>query len=119
MRFTAVAVPKGTTFSGWHNYILTHVEYPKQIHTGGGFISGFPIQQYNQPDIGFYVLTREKVQLLVYDINGRLIKELVNGIMEPGEYSAVSDTKLNAGLYFCKLRIGNEIQTKKLYLFQD
>ena len=57
------------------------------------------------------------VAIDIYDINGRLVKNLVRSEMEPGFY----DIKWNAGnyssgIYFCRLTTENNVLTSKLLL---
>ena len=59
------------------------------------------------------------VQLLVYDILGREVAELVNEQQKPGYYEVEFDaSKLTSGVYFYKLQTGSFVQTKKMILLR-
>ena len=65
----------------------------------------------------FALPSEVKVILEVYDINGRLIKELQSGIMEAGYHSVVWNAQSTAsGIYFVKLHAGEFLKTQKLML---
>ena len=55
-----------------------------------------------------------EVSIGVYDLNGRLVRELVRGSLNPGEYVATWDgldrngAAVRGGLYFVLGRIGGE-----------
>jgi len=61
--------------------------------------------------------TASKVDLGVYDLNGRLIQRLINGQQEAGEYRALwNGDGSPAGVYFLHLKAGNTVQTKRMVL---
>ena len=68
-----------------------------------------------------YSVTKEKhTTLEVYNIAGQLVKTLVAQKQKPGYYSVYWNGKDNldkrvvSGVYFCRLRIGNFVEVKKL-----
>ncbi len=68
--------------------------------------------------IGF-TIGREKVNLSVYDISGRLIRKLVDGGLEPGRHSITWDGRndhgrpVSSGIYFLTLRTPEKTIIKK------
>jgi hypothetical protein len=61
------------------------------------------------------------VSLIAYDILGNEVAILVNGIKEPGKYSAkfsATSCKLTSGIYFYRLRAGSFAETKKLIILK-
>ena len=59
------------------------------------------------------------VLLEVYDISGRLIKELQNYNMQAGYHSIVwNATMYSSGIYFVRLHAGDYISTQKLMLIK-
>ena len=57
------------------------------------------------------------VILEVYDINGRIIYELINGNMDAGYHSVIWNADNNAsGVYFVKMVAGDFVNTQKLML---
>ncbi|MCI0472145.1 MAG: FG-GAP-like repeat-containing protein [Ignavibacteria bacterium] len=59
------------------------------------------------------------VKLIVFDVTGREIAMLVNGILQPGTYEYTFDgTNLTSGLYFYKLTEGGFTETRKMILLK-
>ena len=55
--------------------------------------------------------------LEVYDINDRLIDELIKSNMDPGYHSVIWNADNNAsGVYFVKMVAGDFVNTQKLML---
>ena len=62
------------------------------------------------------------VEITLYDISGRKIQTLFAGEVEAGthtlEWNSMDQNGrlLSSGVYFCRLRVGNEVQTRKIAL---
>ena len=57
------------------------------------------------------------MSLQIYDINGRLIETLVDGIINPGNHEIQwNASNYSSGIYFAKLSVGSQVQTEKLVL---
>jgi hypothetical protein len=58
----------------------------------------------------------------VYDVSGRLVRELLNGAVDPGQYTLPWDGRganrqvLAAGVYFFRVTIGNQVLNEKVTL---
>jgi len=73
--------------------------------------------KYSIPSVETY--GHASVQLVVYDILGREVAELVNEQQKPGYYEVQFDaSKLTSGVYFYKLQAGSFLQTKKMILLR-
>jgi hypothetical protein len=97
----------------------------------GGSATSFQLHQ-NYPNpfnpsttIRFSVPNHETVNLSVYDVHGRLIKNLVvNGDYQPGVYQIVWDGTNNAGqraasgIYFSRINAGTFTATTKMSLLK-
>jgi|GEM_PF-466484 len=76
---------------------------------------------YNVPNASGESIT---VTLEVYDLQGRLIRTLVNGVGEPGRHQAVWNgtdergSMASSGVYFYRLRAGNFIETKSMVMLK-
>ncbi|MDI6841093.1 MAG: FlgD immunoglobulin-like domain containing protein [bacterium] len=75
--------------------------------------------------ISYLVTKLCEVVIEVYDLSGRLVKELVHGVLKPGQYRVSwdgrdsDDKNIPSGIYFCKLRVENFfIVSKKLILIR-
>ena len=75
--------------------------------------------------ITFGITRKEKVELKVYDVAGRLVKTLVNREIEPGEHKVFWDGTANdgrlvsRGVYFYQLRTPSYVSQKKLAVLQN
>jgi hypothetical protein len=59
------------------------------------------------------------VKLVVYDIQGREVQTLVNERLQPGTYETTFDgSRLNSGVYFSKLTLGDFSETKRMTLIK-
>jgi hypothetical protein len=64
------------------------------------------------------------VTLRLYDVSGRLVRTLVDGIKDAGSYSAVWDGRNNlgsaavSGIYFCKMEAGDWSATRKVVMLR-
>jgi len=74
--------------------------------------------------IEYEIPQRGNVQIIIYDILGRRIKELLNEEKSTGKYSVTWNGKDNNGIsvssgtYFYQIISGNNIQTKKMVLLK-
>ena len=72
-----------------------------------------------------YELSRTSVVTLsVYDVAGRLVRQLENGLVAPGIYTAVWDgtnengAAVSSGIYFYRLQAGDFSLTRKMLLLK-
>jgi len=77
-----------------------------------------------QTTIAYQLNHREDVSLKIYNAIGQELKVLVSGTKSPGKYSVQWNGKddrghfLPNGIYFYKLKIGNQQKTRKLILMR-
>lgn len=80
------------------------------------------LQNYPNPfnpitTINYSVPSSQNVSIIIYDILGKKIIDLVNGYKEAGDHSIEFDaSNLNTGVYIYVMRADNFVQTKKLVL---
>ena len=71
----------------------------------------------NKARFSFGVPRRDRVELSVFDVQGRKLVTLARGTMEPGNYSREWDGRIEgggktgAGVYFYRLKVGGETYT--------
>ena len=82
------------------------------------------LQNYPNPfnpvtKIRYNVINAGIVNLNIYDINGKLIKELVKSYRLPGNYEEIFDgTGINSGIYFIKFSDQKNTLTSKMILLK-
>lgn len=81
-------------------------------------------QNYPNPfnpttNIDFNLPKESNVTLKMYDLLGKEVKTLVEGVQKAGIYHiAVDGTELSSGIYFYTLRTDNFVETKKMTLIK-
>lgn len=75
----------------------------------------YPNPFSNETVIHFSLAMAAKINLSVFDINGRLVKTVVNGTREAGEHVVrINAGPFTRGIYFYKLQTGNYSAVKKM-----
>ena len=69
--------------------------------------------------VRYYLPTASDVKLSLFDVNGRLVMDLVDGHRAVGEHSVVIDgNELVSGVYFVRMGTGAQFTTRKLLLLK-
>jgi len=74
--------------------------------------------------INYSIKRERKVSLRIYDITGGLVKELINEVVRPGNYSIswngrnTSAKKVSSGVYFVQLDTQHYKETEKVILLK-
>jgi hypothetical protein len=69
--------------------------------------------------ISYQLSAFSRVIMQVYDVQGRLVATLVDGVQEAGTHQVSFDgSKLASGLYFVKMQAGNSLAVQKLMLLK-
>ena len=77
-----------------------------------------------QTQISFTVPERTNVNLEVYNVAGRSIRQLASGVREAGRYTIdwngrdAAGERVTAGVYFYRLTAGGEVLTRKMTVLQ-
>jgi hypothetical protein len=103
------------------NIVFNHIdEYKEVIIPDKIELSNYPNPFNPSTTITYGLPESRQVSLHIYDMTGRTIKTLVNGVQEAGEYSYVFETEdvngkqLPSGLYMCRLHAGTYVKTIKM-----
>lgn len=96
---------------------------PSSVDSGYTLVSNFKLHQ-NYPNpfnptttIRYSIAEQGNVKLIVYDILGNKIKELVNEVKSSGEYSVSFDGgNLSSGVYFYTLFSDSRTESRKMVL---
>jgi photosystem II stability/assembly factor-like uncharacterized protein len=117
----------GTLSSGvlrWSNTSTSLQNPPNNIADKFELSQNYPNPFNPVTTIKYYLPSRSKVVLKIYDILGKEIRILVDDIQSPGLKSVIWDGTNNqgesvgSGVYIYQIRAGNEIQTKKMTLLK-
>jgi len=74
--------------------------------------------------LSYQINTSKNVKISVYNIEGRLMTNLVNAIQNPGSYqlnwdaSNSSGIRVASGIYFCRAAIGNDVYCAKIVILK-
>jgi hypothetical protein len=90
-------------------------EAPKTFHLNDNYPNPFN----PATTIEYHVSTKSHIALQVYDVLGRKVMTLVDGLQKPGSYKVILDgSHLSSGVYFDKLTSGASCETKTLLLIK-
>ena len=93
---------------------------PQEASLGANYPNPFN----SETTIPYAVGTRGPVTMRLFDINGQLIRKLVDSIQEPGQYKAFWDgrdtngTSVSTGVYLLQLRTDAYRETQKIMLMK-
>jgi len=100
-----------TTFSG------VETSGGGAIEKGGFALNAFPNPARGGTEVVFMLPRRAEVSLDLYDLSGRRIRTLAQGIQEGGGHILIWETHtVPAGVYFLRLQAGNESLTKRIVI---
>ena len=100
--------------------ILEGSEVPREYRLVGNYPNPFnpsTLIVYQMPE-------RAEVSITVYNVRGRLVKELCSEIKDAGthkvEWDAVNDSgqRVMSGVYLCRMKAGSYVKTRKMVLIK-
>ncbi len=72
-----------------------------------------------QTTIRYSLPIRSRVEIAVYNLNGQLVRNLVKGLKQAGNYSVIFDgSSLSSGVYICRMQAGSFSKTQKMFLIK-
>jgi hypothetical protein len=83
-------------------------------------VANYPNPFNSNTEIRFSLTQPDNISLRVFDIAGRLVKELANGSYDMGEHSVIWDGtnssggKVSSGIYFYSISTPEKAVTKKM-----
>ena len=102
----------------WSNMLmsvinLTDQYIPTEIGLGNAYPNPFNPVTILSYDVPFDM----NISLGIFDLRGRLVKQLVNEIREPGRYEVIwNANEYASGVYMVKLVSGNTVKVQKIML---
>jgi len=101
---------------------LTDIEYEVKLNkpTKPFLGNNFPNPFNSVTNIGYYLPEDSQVELNIYDLNGRLVHQLVNEFQTMGSKTVKyyphdhNGDEMPSGLYFCKLRVGDHAEISRI-----
>jgi len=110
---TNVAVNQEIEFHG----IISVQQIGSEVPSQYSLLQNYPNPFNPTTNIKYSLVKNSFVRLSVFDISGKEVSVLVDGIQNPGTYSAKFDaSKLSSGIYFYKLQTDEFTDTKKMIL---
>ena len=113
----------GTNGSSTYRWsLLVGAEESKEESIGRFVFFAKPNPAKGQTVLNFQLTRQTAVELSIYDIQGRLVKNLINDIKQAGTHKISwdgfdgKDNRVSAGIYFCKLKTENTDYLEKLIL---
>jgi len=83
------------------------------------FLESPSILSRGKVQIKYQIGSESRINLVIYDISGRIVKSLFTGRQKPGTYTLVWDCNdTSRGIYFCTLTADNILNTKKITLIK-
>jgi len=91
----------------------------KNIPQKNELLSNYPNPFNPETMISFSIKEQSNVKLVIFDVLGRKVKELVNEEKLPGTYNVKFNAgNLSSGIYFYSIITNNFVQTKKMLLLK-
>lgn len=89
------------------------------------FLSIFPNPVSCHAKITYAIPVKSRIDMKIYDITGKLVTTLKNGVIEEPGYKVANwnmtdarGKKVNSGIYFCNLEMNKESSTKKILVIK-
>jgi hypothetical protein len=97
--------------------VVVNINEPEEIPTTYSLSQNYPNPFNPTTTIQYAIPKDEFVKLTVYDITGKVVKELVNGHKAAGKYSVeFNASSYSSGIYYYKLEAGQYKRKKKMML---
>jgi Domain of unknown function (DUF4082)/Bacterial Ig-like domain/Bacterial Ig domain/Secretion system C-terminal sorting domain len=107
----------GTTNSGPTSILATPETDTAEARTNFFLGQNYPNPANQSTRINYGIASASHVEMVLYDIQGRPVKVLVNSMKQAGNYTyELSTAELAKGMYFYKMRAGDFADVKKLII---
>ncbi|MBK6767059.1 MAG: S8 family serine peptidase [bacterium] len=107
-----------STLDWWQIEDAEHESRP-ELPSSSRLLGNYPNPFNPETVIQFEMNARAMVQLNVYDVQGRLVSELLSGVVEPGVHSVRFDgSALSSGVYFARMAANGTSHSSKMILLK-
>ena len=100
-------------------FLESNFDYPEEDHMAVNFelSQNYPNPFNSSTTLVFNILKSGRIKLLIYDIYGREIAQLINSVMNAGIHTITFDANgLDSGIYFAQLNFNGYSSTQKMVL---
>jgi len=93
---------------------------PLAVNEAGVFFTNYPNPTSEQTTLHYHLEEAQEVSLAIYDVNGRLVRQLLTSTTQDGEqlvqWDGTNDSgnKVAAGLYISQLHVDGKVVTSKI-----
>lgn len=110
----------GSAYSVYKNAGVTGIsQIPSDLPQNYSLLQNYPNPFNPSTNIRFEISGSGFVTLKVFDVLGREVAVLVNEYVRAGNYNVnFTTSKLSSGTYFYQLRVGNNVETKRMMLIK-
>ena len=105
--------------SGWQNHKITIIDNLglTNMPTEVSLSPAYPNPFNPSTNLSYALAEDGKIKLSVYDINGRLVEDIVNSYQYAGSYNVAWDaSSFSSGIYFVMLSTTSNVVTQKMML---
>jgi len=104
----------------WDSWVGFEENLPVETRSDQWLVQNYPNPFNSFTKISYSIKEPGFVSIYIYDLQGRKIKTLVKKFQSANTYSInVNGNDLTSGIYFYKLKVGNEfLETKKMILLK-
>jgi hypothetical protein len=111
--------------SEYFNYLLgIQTTTSLREHLAGILSQAYPNPFNNQVKISYELATEDQVQICIYDLNGKMVRQLINEEQQSGSHSVIWDgtgdsgLSVESGFYFYSLTLDKVSATGKVILIK-
>ena len=106
-------------WSNQNNYIIDSLRETSYLPEDYSLSAAYPNPFNPSTSLNFSIPIESKVKILVYDIQGRLVQELLNDLIKPGNYNIQwKASNYSSGIYFINMVSKDFSTTQKITLLK-
>lgn len=108
-----------TAYTIWPQGFTSPIEENENTPTGFKLNQNYPNPFNPETTISFSIASSSKTKIDIFDVQGRLVKEVYSGDKAAGNHSLkVKLNNLNSGIYFCRLSANENVMIRKMTLLK-